>query len=453
MSILKLLKSETSLSIFGGGALFVGILLTFYGLFYNIAWGKPFGINQAQIVLILTGGIIVLLSALIFRNYLFLISANALTGFFIVLALDNALLHFPQFFGENTVRFLSPASQANYRLNANKNETSGSYFYDEYIYYYKYRSIDDKNPDSDYGIDEFGYRNPIGYLQNLQSLDVLLVGDSFTEGTNKANIASNLRKILKKNVYSVGIGGQGIFHWRYQFERFMKLSDRGLSPQIVVLNYYEGNDFEDTLRALKYIEAGLTNSAYYPSNPVNDHFVGIDRKLSLFNEIHSIVGKTIWYPLREYITAPPEPEQSSKNPSTTTSNGRDCNILFNANEGIDSRKISHPQINTILDHIKQAVRSIQKEGAIVIFSYIPNTQTVYGQPKISRRNQMHASGFLRTFLSKHGVVFVDPTPKLIEVAADTPLHPCSGDDNHFNELGYYKYSEILADLIGVYLDN
>ena len=96
-----------------------------------------------------------------------------------------------------------------------------------------------------------------------------------------------MRSFFNGKVYSIGMGGQGIYHWKHQYERFKKIYLKSSNPKIIILNYYE-NDIEDTLRALKYSEAGYTHSAYYPMNEFNDNFEKINREYSFYDEIYSI---------------------------------------------------------------------------------------------------------------------------------------------------------------------
>ena len=63
--------------------------------------------------------------------------------------------------------------------------------------------------------DENGFRNPQGLYDGLDSFDVFLLGDSFTEGWGVQDgftIADYLRRTTPYTVYNGGIGGVGLMH-------------------------------------------------------------------------------------------------------------------------------------------------------------------------------------------------------------------------------------------------
>lgn len=90
------------------------------------------------------------------------------------------------------------------------------------------------------GHDARGYRN----YQALESASIVAVGDSMTYGV--AATADNswpfqMEQISGKSVYNLALGGYGPLHYRYLVEE-VAIS---LSPEVVVLGIYLGNDFMD----------------------------------------------------------------------------------------------------------------------------------------------------------------------------------------------------------------
>tara|TARA_B100000676_G_scaffold244163_1_gene246207 strand:- start:1219 stop:2661 length:1443 start_codon:yes stop_codon:yes gene_type:complete len=90
--------------------------------------------------------------------------------------------------------------------------------------------------------DEHGFNNPRGLFAK-DSIDILLVGDSFTQGycvKQDETIAGHLRK-LGLNVISLGIGGNGPLTALASIAEYA----RYLRPKFVIYNYFEKNDLID----------------------------------------------------------------------------------------------------------------------------------------------------------------------------------------------------------------
>ncbi len=76
---------------------------------------------------------------------------------------------------------------------------------------------------------------------------MVLLGDSFVWGTESATIADFLREEMAPySVYSLGMGGEGIPHWRHHLDRFLSSTSYERPPKMVILNFYSGNDVTDT---------------------------------------------------------------------------------------------------------------------------------------------------------------------------------------------------------------
>ena len=68
----------------------------------------------------------------------------------------------------------------------------------------------------------------------------------------------------------MGVSGQGIFHWYYHLERYYSSKYFKKHPKLIILNYYEGNDIVDSLRAERIQSEGFKNSIYYSTHPLYD---------------------------------------------------------------------------------------------------------------------------------------------------------------------------------------
>jgi len=93
-----------------------------------------------------------------------------------------------------------------------------------------------------YESDEHGFNNPKGLFE-VDKIDLLLVGDSFTQGfcvAQEEDIASQLRQMADVRVISLGMG------WNGPLIEFASLKEYGepFRPKNVLWIYYEKNDLE-----------------------------------------------------------------------------------------------------------------------------------------------------------------------------------------------------------------
>lgn len=94
-----------------------------------------------------------------------------------------------------------------------------------------------------YTTDEHGFNNPKG-IWNSRSIDVAMVGDSFTFGNivdPNGNIAGHIRKLYSKNTLNLGWSGNGPLLMLASMKEYL----RPLKPTIVLWFYFEGNDLAE----------------------------------------------------------------------------------------------------------------------------------------------------------------------------------------------------------------
>lgn len=114
-------------------------------------------------------------------------------------------------------------------------------FKDEPIMKYSYPFTPKGFPDVPYAltIDELGFRNP----KKLENCEVLMLGDSFTEGSSVSDDQSwpaLYAKMSGKKIYNLGMSGGNPSTYVESFEKF----GLSLSPKRVFCMIYEGNDFK-----------------------------------------------------------------------------------------------------------------------------------------------------------------------------------------------------------------
>ena len=313
--------------------------------------------------------------------------------FFLLLFLlifDNFLYYTSPLLPKEIVKILSYKAQVRYKIK-NENKSSLTIF-DEHIYYLKPNSklptLSDGLPAFEHS-DEYGYVNPRNYL-NSGEIDLLLVGDSTTQSQDFSN---EMRKNFNGKVYSIGIGGQGIYHWKHQYKRISTTVQDFKEPKNILLLYDE-NDIGDTQRALKYFRKGYTNSVYYPQNPYNDFFEKIDRKFSFYHEIYSIfryfvVSTQIRIKIKKFIENRVDlnvksqmeklkiiPKKSQHGDSFKLIN-YDNTCIIRADVLKGDRVFDQNKTRDIANEINKILQLINFEKTNVFFSYNPSVNTIY----------------------------------------------------------------------------
>jgi hypothetical protein len=114
-----------------------------------------------------------------------------------------------------------------------------------------------------YRSDKHGFRNPKGIYD--KNIDIVLVGDSFTQGhcvKNGEDIAGWLRKMTGLNVLNVGMGSNGPLIELATIKEYAE----PFKPKAVFMFYYPGNDMESIANErvspvlMKYLEKGFTQN-------------------------------------------------------------------------------------------------------------------------------------------------------------------------------------------------
>ena len=121
-------------------------------------------------------------------------------------------------------------------------------------------------PFQDYGVvpvvtaDEMGFGNPPGSYAKTPSLDILALGDSFTwchAVRPQDTWAVQLGALTGRSSYNLGKGGIGL----YEEIQILKQFGLSRSPQIVIVNVYEGNDIRDADHYHQYRGGGQDSAS------------------------------------------------------------------------------------------------------------------------------------------------------------------------------------------------
>lgn len=114
-----------------------------------------------------------------------------------------------------------------------------------------------------YRSDEHGFRNPKGVYD--KPIDIVLVGDSFTQGQcvkNGENIAGWLRKMTGANVLNLGLGSNGPLIELAGIKEYAE----PFKPKLVLMIYYPGNDMESIAKEktspvlIQYLQKDFTQN-------------------------------------------------------------------------------------------------------------------------------------------------------------------------------------------------
>lgn len=354
---------------------------------------------------------------------LLLVTSVAVTLF----ALDNLLYFSSPVLPKGIVQSLSPEAQSRYvRVNPN----AVPWIYAENIRYGKpYAATEDNTR-----MDALGYRNPANYLDQNKKLDVLLLGDSFVWGTEQRTIADYLRETLSPfAVYSGGMPGEGIPQWRYHYARIVSIT--GVKPGVVVLNYYSGNDLDNTQRFLAILrDDGFVDSKVYfgytdEANAPQES--GFSRVFALSELRH----------LAQIAFAVSPDKDGQKAALDGVSGPYDFYIRREEDPALLDDAVAG-QIAMTVDEIRTT-----NVDTIIVLSYIPTSAALYGGnitncPDCASdiETQKALSLRLKAAADKAGINYLDSTSALQAQAKTKALWRGA----HFSAEGYQAYSELLA---------
>jgi len=402
----------------------VGIVLVLMSIFADqigIGQGpKNFGFSQW---LMLIAGIVMTLIA-INRQLSLLVAINLLVLIPALLLVDNVLYFTSPWLPGCVVRNLSKDAQTKYLLK--HWEDMPYVIRDGGASYYKPNFIAQKK-DGTYFFDEFGYRNPPGYITKFNP-DVILLGDSFTEGYTKTTIAEYLRIFLSPwKAYSLGIAGQGPQHWKIQLNRYVNSIYCRSTPKIVVLNFFSGNDITDVTTCKPGKDH--TNQASDKPDPPQ-------RKFSFFGELVAMARNALYY---HRVVAYAQLEPSLE-------------------------EVLDPVVAQAFFESVKEIRNATAPSTIILLSYISSAEVIYGSGvdrcvsalrslgnqggyyreacKVAASRQLANSNFLHKLADDLKIEYLDATPALREAARKLLLH---NEGLHFNDEGNRIYSEEVAE--------
>jgi hypothetical protein len=107
---------------------------------------------------------------------------------------------------------------------------------------------------SDVTLDAEGFCNPPRDSYERATIDVIIMGDSFTgciATDREATWMSRIGQVTGLSVYNLGKGGIG----PYEYLEILRYFGLPKTPTIVLMNIYEGNDLRDAVRYHEHVAA------------------------------------------------------------------------------------------------------------------------------------------------------------------------------------------------------
>ena len=438
------------LPLFGIGLIVVGVFADSLG--FGQSHGP--GIGPLEKLCLFTGIICIFIWA-IFRKQSHMIGSNLLIFLLLILILDPILYYLSPWLAPALVGRMSSAAQRRYASFHQGQE--------RYVYYNRHGNPDDPcyndlkgRPNHSgyeftdtYQYDEFGYRNPPGYISKHDA-DILLIGDSFVEGLESAlTMADYLRKhVGSLSVYSTGVCGAQPRHYLCQYHNYIQLKNPHKKPQYVVINFY-GNDFSP---------AGNpeTDKASVHNDP-EGFFINPPEHISRLpfkNEPFIIFEHSLEETLVKILMHPKRYAVFNQLLSWAGINQSQWQRGMQHYQTLDFDSIDWDKFTHELSNIYEEVTKTSPHTKIFV-SFIPNTSEacdIRVREEDERRcqrafiNQQKISNKLRRLCEEFDLAYIDITPKLREYAARSKqsLYMWNG---HFNLYGNDLYAQFLAEQI------
>ncbi len=393
--------------------------------------------------IILSAGVVFIIIAFTSKKISWMLAINLTVFLTFLLIIDNLLYLSAPYLPYGLVQNMSDEARIRRIEILGEQDSCPDYLFDaKFPLFYTGRPNYDR-------FDEFGYRNPKGYIKNHGKMDVLLIGDSFIEGIgSKVTVAEYMREMLKPlAVYSLGVGGQGVPHWKLNFERYVSSAYYKSPPQVVIFNYYGENDIADTHSFDRYkkLYGKIHPSFFRESLKLVQYMVLFKHSskvqytdMSNHQPVEEKTPNSVWN-IKQFMIGNAE---ASSDADTSETVGTDKTKIRIALEAALDRKDTL-MFDSIADAVK-AVRAVNPNIRIIL-SYITATESFYESDHVQQEN----SKILKEWADTLKIDYIDGFPILREESKKKVIHE---EGRHFNEEGYRIYSGILAKRVAELLN-
>lgn len=406
--------------------------------FVSVGDGSGLGVQQ---LLLLGAGLVLLAVSIRMTRAAALLGMNALILIPVLLVVDRLLFQFAPAMPVQLVSAMSLEAQARYGRWKTANKQNEVVFGADGNYW-----GNPLTPTVDGFYDEHGYRNPVGYLAQNPVVDILLIGDSFTEGQeSQITIADVMRDLLPATrIYSAGMHGQSTNHWALQYKRFVETVAGDRAPRMVIANYYAANDAGSCNFGPESLPA--ETHRFDPNAPAVASAAG--------SELKHIAQRG----LRNAATLAASAAAKWQNPVYAKTFGR-LGLFVLEGLRVDTPNLLHKQrelpvditaaacaLQTIRD-FATTVRAGRADTQIAI-AYIAADRAIWAaraDDAADHEREVQAQQANAAVLSKLAaelkIKFIDPTAELRQHALTEMLYH---QGLHFNSYGYSLYAATLA---------
>jgi lysophospholipase L1-like esterase len=291
--------------------------------------------------------------------------------------------------------------------------------------------------------DSLGYRNPQQLLEENPEIDVLLLGDSFVWGTEDRTIADYLRDFLDPlTIYSSAVSGSGIPQWRYHYQRFIDSNITSTPPDVVVLNFYSGNDLDDTTTFLALDERYYDSAKYYFTYNKHQYLLATANRPFGLPKLPEII----------FITSSIIDQMQGSEQQTVQIGDEQVEVKLGEHEPHPGR--FNEDILNALSEVTTTIKETSPE-TIIVLTYIPTGYGLYGGRTSDCPGcdyeidfQMENSQILQSYAHELNIEYADFSSQLREQSQITPMWSLN---DHLSAQGYELYSQLLAEKINFLL--
>ena len=294
--------------------------------------------------------------------------------------------------------------------------------------------------------DKNGFNNASKIIKNKSHTNILLLGDSFTEGEcvdRNDNISSQLIN-LNYNVLNLGKAAGGLLTAYSIFREYKNAYN--FKPEFVFFLFYSSNDIFDTLKELKHdFYKKYYNNENYSQNLKNRQIEKKDFWLNYYNIINKKNFKNSKF-YKEYVKDKINANQDKINYTYHLKN-----IILFTNIRSNFHKITfgksaiknkeyYKNIDTLKNifiKFEREVGSINNNTNFVVV-YLPSYKEIVD-------NNPQLKNDIKLMMNEIGIDFVDPYSEFINMKLEDIFH--QGIKGHYNKSGYGALANIINEYI------
>lgn len=318
-------------------------------------------------------------------------------------------------------------------------------------------------------MDALGFCNAAGDDPARPHIPIIAIGDSFTACHAPApelTWPSVLGRELGRGAYNLGRGGYG----PYEYLELLRLFGLQKTPEVVVMQIYEGNDLRDAARYFAYRAATPAEQRHFLEragwNPLRYEPAGwLDNALGRHSWAYDflVVGSAVEASnLVDFLSADPARKIDLRYALAFPEGSIAMNLQNNDQDEVrtardlDTGTLRLELLDPALDHFAALAR---EHGFLGVVAYAPTAYTAYAEfvafhdptlaaplASFSRRQREH----LQAAVEARALVFVDLTPALQRAAHERRgrellYYPVNV---HYTPAGQRVVADTLAAVVG-----